>query len=72
MEAFGLLNFLKSVFPSLEAPPENPPVSAPSEQPPTTPNEQQKSAPPVENPTSQNAFTAFIEAHEQRVKRIKH
>ncbi len=71
MEAFGLLNFLKSVFPSLDPPPQNPPISTPSEQPPTIQNEQQKSAPPVENPTSQNAFTAFIDAHEKRIKRIK-
>jgi len=71
MEAFGLLNFLKSVFPTLDSPPQNPPSATPVEPPPPTQNEQQKSAPPVENPTSQNAFTAFIEAHEQRVKRIK-
>ena len=71
MEAFGLLNFLKSVFPTLDPPHQNQPVSTPPEQPLPTQNEQQKSAPPVENPTSQNAFTAFIEAHEKRVKRIK-
>ncbi len=67
MEAFGLLNFLKSIFPAPDAPADAsdrldaaPPSVA-----------EKKSVPSVENTTAQNAFTSFLATHDERIRRIR-
>ena len=71
MEAFSPLDFLKSILSLPDSQPQNPPDSSPDDNVTPQKNEQQKSVPHVENSTSQNAFTNFIEAHEKRARRIK-
>lgn len=67
MEAFGLLHFLKSVFPF----PDESPIGAKPDEPPVPTTSDKKNVPPVENPTGQNAFTSFVATHDARIKRVK-
>lgn len=71
MEPFGLLHFLKSVFPALDAPTASPPPVSEETPQRIDPDRPQKSVPPAESSTTQNAFTAFIAAHDARIKHIK-
>jgi hypothetical protein len=71
MEAFSPLDFLKSILSPTDIQAQNQPNPPSNDNIAPQNSEQQKSVPPVENSTSQNAFTCFIEAHEKRARRIK-
>ncbi len=71
MEPFGLLHFLKSTFPSMDESSVTPTLFPSENSLSESPEKAQKSTPPVEKSTERNAFTDFIAAHDERVKRIK-
>ena len=69
MEAFGLLNFIKTVLALSEKQTPSPENATPTDSPP--PKQTAESRPSERNEYTPNALSAFLEKHEQLAKKLR-